>query len=208
MIGKNGKAYATLADEKAFNSDQAPVAVIVYVGESAGDADTGYRGLAIALSDANDGATCAWGDDTATGLAINSTFPQAKADLSGIANTNALKAFPAFKAAIYAYSEAPLATTSNWFLPSSGQLIKILIAYGYELDSNPWFDDVIPSSVIASLNTAITSAGGTALSDGEWYWTSTDSGAATAICLCLGGNIQVLNNAKGANQRVRPFLAF
>lgn len=120
------------------------VAMIAYVGSDAceeGDAPYNH-GLALALTDANNGNAAAWCSQTEVNCLTSqyngSTMTN---DMAGIANTDALvgHAIHTHDAASAArnYKYAPTADagahptgTSAWFLPSAGQWDKMITAAG------------------------------------------------------------------------------
>jgi len=138
LIGSDGKAYA--ADDK----DNLPngvtaVALVCYVGE-AGTADAGsttYRGLALALTDVSSSADAKWCSqkDVTCMNAQYANANDAKTDMNGIANTDALVApgshTHAVASAARNYNGGTHPTgTSAWFLPSAGQWDKMTTAAG------------------------------------------------------------------------------
>jgi len=134
IAGKDGKIYATKAAAEAVATGNA-VAMIAYVG-GAGSADassTTYKGLALALEDVS-GAK-AWCFQTSKICLTNrkSSEPDAKGDMAGIANTDALVGHTHTHAAAKAareYSVTRPDGTSAWFLPSAGQWHKMATAAG------------------------------------------------------------------------------
>lgn len=135
VIGANGKIYYDAA--AAVAASTTAVAVICYVG-AAGSADASsatYKGLALALSDASSGATCAW--CSSSGLCLDTQYTNvdnAKNDIAGIANTNTLVSdghtHAAASAARGYNSGTHPAGTSEWFLPSLGQWAMMATAVG------------------------------------------------------------------------------
>ncbi len=136
IVGSDGLAYAA-ADKDNLPSGVTAVAVITYVGE-AGTADASsatYKGLALALTDANNGDEAAWCSQYSV-TCLNTQYANktdAKGDMAGIANTNALLGH-----ASHTHTAASVARnynggthptgTSEWFLPSAGQWDKMITA--------------------------------------------------------------------------------
>ena len=137
LIGSDGNIYAD--KDAASAADVTAVAVICYVGD-AGTADASsatYKGLALALTDANSGNKAAWCSQTSnTCLGTQSEYEtDAKTDMAGIANTDALVGHAththAAASAARGYNSGTHPTgTSAWFLPSAGQWEKMIAAAG------------------------------------------------------------------------------
>lgn len=137
VIGADGKIYMNATAAAAASPATTAVAMITYVG-AAGTADassTSYKGLALALSDANSGHTAKWcSQEDATCLTTQYSSDYTN-DMAGIANTDALIAHgththDAAKAARNYNSGTHPAGTSAWFLPSAGQWDKMITAAG------------------------------------------------------------------------------
>ena len=136
----------------------------------------GTEGWMVALDDAS--TSCRWGDNTNV-LALHEMpfqLPIALEDQSGYLNTSILRNLqdPA-----NGYAASVVDFDNGWYLPSVGQLRKLY-------------------SALPFIETAITDAGGTTLSDG-YYWSSTEysSGEAFSPAFVLNGL------PKGASCRVR-----
>ena len=138
VIGADGNIYADATAAEAASTTA--VAVICYVGD-AGTADASsatYKGLALALEDANSGNQVAWcSQSIATCLAAQyDDVDAAKGDMAGIANTDALVGHAthtthAAASAARGYNSGTHPTgTSAWFLPSAGQWEKMIDAAG------------------------------------------------------------------------------
>ena len=137
VIGADGKVYDDAAAAEAFSTTA--LALITYVGD-AGSADASsdtYKGLALALTDANNGDPSVWCTDYSTaceGTYINDVS-DAKSDMAGITKTNVLIAqtththTAAIEARNYNSGNHPEGT-SAWFLPSAGQWEKMIAAAG------------------------------------------------------------------------------
>lgn len=131
MVGSDGKAYAV-----GVPTGVTAVAKIFYVGNDAESSTTYNHGLALALSDANDGNRAQWcGQTSANCLGTQcSTRNDALGDMAGIANTDALvnnaptgHTHDAANAARNYNCPRPDGT-SEWFLPSAGQWQKMIDA--------------------------------------------------------------------------------
>ena len=138
IIGADGNVYAN-ADAVAAGGTTA-LALIAYVG-AAGSADASsatYKGLGLALTDANSGAKCAWCPQSAATCMGNLYDASTKTnDMAGIANTNYLidsapdgHTHAAATAARNYNSGTHPTGTSAWFLPSAGQWDKMIDAAG------------------------------------------------------------------------------
>ena len=115
VIGSDGKNYdanATLPDGVT------ALAKIAYVGSDNGEAAPYNHGLALALSDANDGSTYQWSTEFANvhGYRPTSSSFTSESGLQYNATHNS-DTYPAFKAAI-TYSPAAPTGCSAWFLAS------------------------------------------------------------------------------------------
>ena len=179
IVGSDGKAYAA-SDKDFLPSGVSAVAIVAYLG-SAGSVETGttYRGLAIAMSEANSSSGCRWYTSNGGHCVSQTTDPStAKGYLNGIACTETLVNSNGsgvttncightHAAAIAARSNngttAPTGC-SNWFLPSMGQWQLILQGLTGKSDSFKKED----------INPKITAAGGTINVHLCLYWSSTE----------------------------------
>ena len=145
LIGADGKIYATMAQASAAGTTA--IAVITYVGD-AGSADassTTYKGLALALTDANDGNKTIWCTQDHQGYTSweycltthYDDITAAEGDMAGIDNTNYLidhaptGHIHVSASAARNYNNGTHPTgTSAWFLPSDGQWAKMVSAAG------------------------------------------------------------------------------
>ena len=158
VMGSDDKAYVTLTGAQA--AESTPVAMIGYVGDAgSAEANSTYRGLAVALEDAKNGTVTRfdWSDDEEVKSctdALADMFPMAKTAINGIANTARLHSHACrvvedwitnpedqedqhvHDAADAAYNYSVTGFTpadhgcSGWFLPSAGQWFKVLDACG------------------------------------------------------------------------------
>lgn len=136
VIGADGRIYANASAAEAAKTTA--VAMICYVG-NAGTADASsatYKGLALALTDANNGSEVAWCSHW-SGTCLDTQYDNATRgnDMAGIANTYALVSHAththnAASAARNYNSGTHPTGTSEWFLPSVGQWNKMITASG------------------------------------------------------------------------------
>lgn len=183
VIGADGNIYPDAIT--ASEAHTTARAIIAYVG-SAGSVDAGnasYKGLAIAMDDANS-YSCTWADVNHDCLGITSyseTNPPVD-DKSGISYTNTLtNDGHGHNAATIAKSNYDIAApmgTSGWFLPSLGQWNLIVqglatkkIGSAVTTDLTNTENDAYTSE---NLNSVITSAGGTGLKSSQ-YWSSREN---------------------------------
>lgn len=106
---------------------QTRVAKIVYVGNETGESPFGFiHGLALAMSDANSGNTCAWSTSMIKVHTYN-TESSSFASESGLQynTTHNDNPYPAFKAAIANNGTAAPTGCSAWFLASGYQWTKM-----------------------------------------------------------------------------------
>ena len=132
VVAADGYVYAT--EDDVVNASKTAVARICYVGSETGDA-TYKHGLALALSNVSDiKVWCSQNNNTCL-VSQYTTVAEAKGDLAGIANTDALVGH-----AVHTHAAASAARgynsgthpdgTSEWFLPSVGQWDKMATAVG------------------------------------------------------------------------------
>jgi hypothetical protein len=136
----------------------------------------GTEGWMVALDDAS--PSCQWGDNSNV-LALHEMpfqLPIALEDQSGYLNTSILRNYqdPA-----NGYAASLVDFDNGWYLPSVGQLRKLYAALPF-------------------IETAITDAGGTTLSDG-YYWSSSEYSTGEAFSPAFA----LSPNAKGGSCRVR-----
>ena len=141
IVGSDGLAYAA-ADKDNLPSGVTAVAMVAYVGSGAETSTTYNHGLALALKDAT--YTQKWSNSSSEPClpAQHSSESDAKGDMAGIANTDALVSHTshthaaASAARNYQYADGvavgahPEEVTSAWFLPSAGQWQKMAAAAG------------------------------------------------------------------------------
>ena len=192
IVASNGKVYpnrSVLIDDVAIG-----VAMIAYVGENAGDADVGYRGLAIALNDANNGnkvdfcsqngVYCLDASSRMTSDPPNvyETYPAVLSYKNGIASTTKYISgvaghthAAATAITTYRSSVTHPTGTSDWFMPSAGQwnlLSKGMLSKvaGYVVADLSYDDNL--SLCADNYAGLLLAAGGSVLNGG--YWASTE----------------------------------
>jgi hypothetical protein len=136
----------------------------------------GTEGWMVALDDAS--PSCQWGDNSDV-LALHEMpfqLPMALEDQSGYLNTSILRNLQAHESG---YVATLVDFDNGWYLPSVGQLRKLYSAMPF-------------------IEAAITDAGGTTLSDGD-YWSSSEYSSGQAFSPAFALN----NSPKGAGCRVR-----
>jgi hypothetical protein len=182
VIAANGQMYVDA--DAASTAGTTAVAIIAYVG-SAGSVDassTTYKGLAIALTDANSGSTCAWYTTNGTCVSQNSDIATAITYKNGIESTNTLtnghsSHTHAAATAAKNFSAARPTGASAWFLPSMGQWNLIVQGLATKKTGSAVTTNLTTSSNstynASNLNTVITDAGGTGFQS-SLYWSSTE----------------------------------
>ena len=217
VVTTDGNVYATVAAASA--ASKTAVAVIAYVGTAGSvDASSGtYKGLAVALSDANSGSNCKWAEDYANCLSSTQTsdIVTALGFKNGITCTSTLTGDGHTHAAATAAASnngttAPTGT-SGWFMPSMGQWNLIVQGLATKKAGSAVTTDLIyfsgnPTYKADNLNSVITDAGGTGFQK-SFYWASTEKNhvGAWAIYFEDGYAIQY---AKDTNRYVRSIIAF
>ena len=195
-------------------------AIIAYVG-AAGSVDASsatYKGLAIALTDANGGNSCQW--YTAQDITCTSNYtndlPTALSDKDGIAKTATLAAgcgkghthAAAYAAANYAVAHPT--STSDWFLPTIGQWNLIVQGLTGSSDN---LDIIVYNEtyMTANINAKITISGASAIPTGNHhYWSCSEKGTGSAWAMFFkdgGANGGYKDTASGT-MFVRSVLAF
>ena len=182
VIASNGMVYATAS--KAADADETAVAIIAYVG-AAGSVDASsetYKGLAIAMSDANNREMCPWCtiDQYLDCVSTEDLLSNALGYEDGIVCTlDMIKDAHDHPAAVVAMGNngtaAPTGTT-YWFLPSIGQWNLIVQGLATKKAGTPVTDDLSdntnPAYKASNYNSIITAAGGKGLKEVD-YWAST-----------------------------------
>ena len=205
-ITLSGKVYNVKRDELTlgdlFYSDgsvsttlvtgKTPVAMIAYVGSDNGESSPYNHGLALALTDANNGNTCKW--STSTSSTVNTTQQStitftSESGLQYNATHNN-DTYPAFKAAIANNGTAkPTTGSSDWFLASGYQWAKMFTAAGG----------------VANLKTSAAPYIG--LQSSRYYWSSSERLAGNAWRFYSGSDLWD-DVSKDGVSFVRSCLAF
>lgn len=195
-------------------------AIIAYVG-AAGSVDASsatYKGLAIALTDANGGNSCQWytAEDITCTSNYTNDLPTALSDKDGIAKTATLAAgcgkghthAAAYAAANYAVAHPT--STSDWFLPTIGQwnlIVQGLTGSSDNLDINVYNE----TYMTANINAKITISGASAIPTGNHhYWSCSEKGTGSAWAMFFkdgGANGGYKDTASGT-MFVRSVIAF
>lgn len=225
VIGANGQVYATVS--AATEAGTTASAIIAYVG-SAGSADVSsdtYKGLAIALTDANNGSKCQWhtansGTCVSQIIAISNaiTYKNGIACTETLANsngsgvtTNCSGHTHAAATAARSYSTARPSGTSAWFLPSMGQWNLIVQGLATKKAGSAVTTNLTQAPndtyVASNLNSVITDAGGTGLQSDN-YWSSTECNAGSIVWFMSFNGGGAANHYKSNNYYVRSVLAF
>ena len=124
VIGFDGNIYVDAAAAGAGNA----AAKIVYLGSDNGEVAPYNHGLALALTDANDGNTCQWSTTSTKIHSYNTTssnFTTSEGGLQYNDATHNCDTYPAFKAAIANNGTAAPTGCSEWFLASGYQWTKM-----------------------------------------------------------------------------------
>ena len=197
VIGANGQLYATASAAAAAGTTAS--AIIAYVG-TAGSVDASsstYKGLAIALTDANSGSTCQWytansgtclsqqTNDIATAITI--TYMNGITSTNTLTNGHSSHTHAAATAAKNFSADRPTGA-SAWFLPSMGQWNLIVQGLatkkaGSAVTTALTIDTTNDNYKASNLNSVITAAGGTGLQSNYYYWSSTEFDTSRAWCM-------------------------
>ena len=218
VIASDGNIYLKNA---ATPSGNTAVAVIAYVG-AAGSVDASnasYKGLAIALSDANGGSNCKWAESYANCFSSSSQTSDITIALgfkNGITCTSTLTGDGHTHAAATAAANnngttAPTGT-SGWFMPSMGQWNLIVQGLATKKAGSAVTTDLTmtdnPTYKADNLNSVITDAGGTGFKTSS-YWASTEQTFVRAWVIYFpeGKAIQYAKDTN-INRYVRSIIAF
>ena len=210
------------------------MAVIAYVGDagSVDESSSTYKGLAIAMKDANSGNACAYYTDN-SGICVkqNSYIAAAITYKNGFACTNTLVNSNGSGVSVYCSGHTHAAATaaknntittesgitasapsgtSGWFLPSMGQWNLIVQGLATKKSGSTVSTALTTSSnstyQASNLNSVITDAGGTGFQAGG-YWSSTEYGTERAWYMYFGTG-RPYDDLKTNNHYVRAVLAF
>ncbi len=202
VIASNGKCYK---DNAATPGGNTAVAMIAYLGSDTGETlrTPPYNlGLALALSDANNGNTRAW---STSNITVHTSYHAASSNFASesglqytVDNMYHSDTYPAFKAAIdYYYSKAYPTGCSSWFLPTGYQWNQMINACKNVLGTKNSYED---------LRDGFSGVGGTNLQS-NGYWSSTEKGNTEAWAYYFNGSDWKYMN-KNQNFYVRSALAF
>ena len=213
VIGADGVLYANVTEAKAAGTTAC--AIVAYVGSETGEASPYNHGLAIAMKDANNANGCNWStsniDESQTNYGSADAAIAAKESGSALSSGRDNDSYPAFKAALansIAVSDgisaaAPVSGTSGWFLASLYQWNKIVQGLtGKTADLKQATNGDYTAS---NLDTKITAAGATGLS--EVYYLSTESNSEEAWLFNATNGI-VIGHSKKLDVNVRSVFAF
>ena len=219
VLATDGKYYKNVT--AATNAGTTASGMIVYWG-AAGSVETGndtYRGMAISLVDApqvgGENITGPWanGDVAATdvtGIAnVGGSYSTAVAELKGIANTAYMMGWWPYASSFahhraHSYAVAKPSGTSDWFEPTLGQWARMMDSFGGSFVTGTY--ETKSATAVSNLNTALTNAGGTALS-ADMYWLSTEINNSEAAYFGASGG-QFGYHGKATSHRVRAMFAF
>ena len=215
VVTTDGNVYATVAAASA--ASKTAVAIIAYVGTagSVDASDASYKGLAIALSDANSGSGCQWAGSNGTCVSQTDNFSTALGFKNGITCTSTLTSDGHTHAAATAAAnnngtDAPTGA-SGWFMPSMGQWNLIVQGLASKKAGTAITTDLAESVgndtyKADNLNSVITDAGGTGLK-ADSYWTSTEEVASSAWVMHFWWGYGTWFG-KTTNRYVRSVIAF
>ena len=217
VVTTDGNVYATVAAASA--ASKTAVAVIAYVG-TAGSVDASspsYKGLAVALSDANSGSNCKWAESYANCLSSTQTsdIVTALGFKNGITCTSTLTGdghtHAAATAAASNNGTAAPTGTSGWFMPSMGQWNLIVQGLatkkaGSSVTTDLTYFTANPTYEADNLNSVITDAGGTGFREDN-YWASTEQTLVRAWAIYFSDGYAI-QYAKNTNRYVRSIIAF
>ena len=190
IVCSDGLAYAA-ADKDNLPTGVTAVAIVAYVGD-AGSVDASsstYKGLAIAMTNANDGSGCGWGEYFVSYNCVSKSNDIAIAIgyKDGISSTNTLTSdghyHEAATAAVSNNGTAAPTGTSGWFLPSMGQWNLIVQGLASKKAGSAVTTNISTSNnstyAYSNLNSVIIAAGGTGFNggyqsstqyDSDWCW--------------------------------------
>lgn len=217
------------------NKKKTAIAIVFNVGTTKNDSLYGYKnGYAMALK--NSGSRLAWSTTQASlqsgrqdyvSADTSITHPGYIADLDGLKETcdllaNTSATFPAVESACNYPVVAP-EMSSDWYLPSVGQWIKILVNLGglsatpHRYSSSNAYWDYCSRTFVSTINNKLSIFADDADkfdNDDIYYWTSTEYGSATAYEMHVnyeedGIDIDSWIKTYGfSSSRVRPVIAF
>jgi len=230
-----GKFYSGIVS-LSISSTPPMVGMIAYVGErgtvddSSTDAQTGFRGLALAMKNISEGNTreYKWCDQSSNYCTnkYSDYIEVARGWKNGITMTDALVNHTSHTDAHTAAVEArnygvnnsvsrPTETTSDWFLPSLGQWQLILQGLITKGEGNPYSTPIGNYNIngsdfnkgYSSFDSILENAG----AEGIYIcsWSSSESSSGSAWCLVVNKNeCSAFSDGKSEIHTVRPVLAF
>ena len=224
VVTTDGNVYATVA--AASTASKTAVAVIAYVGTAGSvDASSGtYKGLAIALSDANSGSNCQWANsDEGYANCLNGIGGQTGAIATALGFKNGITCTSTLTAAGHSSHTHAAATaaasnngttaptgTSGWFMPSMGQWNLIVQGLATKKAGSAVTTDLTTSVnntyKADNLNSVITDAGGTGFKANR-YWASTEQTLVRAWTIYFTDGYAT-NYSKNNAYCVRSIIAF
>ena len=188
IVCSDGLAYAA-ADKDNLPTGVTAVAIVAYVGDGDTSDNTYNNGLAIAMTNANDGSGCGWGDYFVSYNCVSKSNDIATAIgfKDGISSTNTLTSdghyHEAATAAASNNGTAAPTGTSGWFLPSMGQWNLIVQGLASKKAGSAVTTNISTSNnstyAYSNLNSVIIAAGGTGFNggyqsstqyDSDWCW--------------------------------------
>ena len=182
IVCSDGLAYAA-ADKDNLPTGVTAVAIVAYLGDGDTSDNTYNNGLAIAMTNANDGSGCGWGDYFVSYNCVSKSNDIATAIgfKDGISSTNTLTSdghyHEAATAAVSNNGTAAPTGTSGWFLPSMGQWNLIVQGLASKKAGSAVTTDISTSGndtyTASNLNSVITDAGGTGFNSDSGYQSST-----------------------------------
>ena len=215
IVCSDGLAYAA-ADKDNLPTGVTAVAIVAYLGDGDTSDNTYNNGLAIAMSDANDGSGCGWGDYFVSYNCVSKSNDIATAIgyKDGISSTNTLTSdghyHEAATAAVSNNGTAAPTGTSGWFLPSIGQWNLIVQGLASKKAGSAVTTDITKfdendTYKASNLNSVITDAGGTGFNGGYQSSTQYDSDDCWHMDISEG---RASNYVFYAGDYVRSVLAF
>ena len=214
VIGADGKLYDNKTAAEAANTTAS--AIVAYVGIAGSvEKGTGYKGLALALTDAQDSQW--YTENSGTCLSQSRSIDTALGDdyMDGLAFTNKLVAGcdngtheHAAARAAREYEQSRPSGVSEWFLPSIGQWNKIVqglsgVSTNLSSSNNASLKGVGGST----FGTKLTRVEGNALSSSQ-YWSSTERSDGNAWLYSAYGGNAVYDSNKTDTRYVRAAFAF
>ena len=214
IVCSDGLAYAA-ADKDNLPTGVTAVAIVAYLGDGDTSDNTYNNGLAIAMSNANDGSSCGWGDYFVSYNCVSKSNDIATAIgyKDGISSTNTLTSdghyHEAATAAVSNNGTAAPTGTSGWFLPSIGQWNLIVQGLASKKAGSAVTTDISGDEnstyTFSNLNSVITDAGGTGFNGGYQSSTQYDSDDCWHMDISSG---RASNYVFYAGDYVRSVLAF